>query len=315
MPLKILTGGARYPHGPMRLLLATAGAALALAAPAQAAYAPKVSLTIDPATANALPAVTSVITQQQGETASKTVAVTFPKAFQPNFGGLDIDACSRAQEDAKACPPRSQIGTAEATASVVGIPAQLTGTVNFGGPVTVRSFRLIVFLHNDLIGDQKVIGTAELLPGGGARTIFDNLPDTLTTSFKLALAGGSKSLLKNPSTCGDQDVTASFTSQQGEQATGTQKVTITGCKPIPLRIADVALTKTRVTFDVNQPGRATVTIKRAKKRVASGAFALKTAGTAKVKVPKLKPGKYVVAIRFATDDGRASSARFTRTLH
>ena len=298
----------------MRLIFATAGAALALAAPAQAAYAPKVSLTLDPTTANALPAVTSVITQQPDETASKTVAVTFPKAFQPNFGGLDIDACSRAQEDAKACPPRSQIGTAEATASVAGVPLQLTGTVNFGGPITVRSFRIIVFLHNDLIGDQKVVGTAELLPGGGARTLFDGLPDTLTTSFKLALAGGSKSLLKNPATCGDQDVTASFTSQQGEQATASQKVTITGCKALPLRIQDVELSSKRVTFDVNAPGRATVTIKRAKKRVASGAFTLAAAGTAKVKIPKLKPGRYVVAIKVATADGRTLSQRFTRTL-
>src|SRR5690242_18527613 len=99
----------------MRLILATAGAALALTATAQAAYAPKLSLTLDPTTPNAVPKITSVITQASGETASKTVVVTFPKGFSPNFGGT-AKACSSAQEsaDTPSCPPDSQLGTAEA---------------------------------------------------------------------------------------------------------------------------------------------------------------------------------------------------------
>ena len=121
----------------MRLILATAGAALALAAPAQAAYAPKVSLTLDPTTPAAVPQITSVITQASGETASKTVIVTFPKGFQPNFGGTAAK-CPPDQENADPphCPPESQLGTAEATAEVVGLPQPLTGNVYFGGPIT-----------------------------------------------------------------------------------------------------------------------------------------------------------------------------------
>src|ERR1700760_4349201 len=134
MPLKILTGAARYPQRPMRLLLATAGAALALAAPAQAAYAPKLSLSLDPTTPNGVPQVTSKITQASGETASKTVVVTFPKGFQPNFGGT-ATKCPPDQENADTphCPPESQLGTANATAEVLGVPQQLTGNVYFGG--------------------------------------------------------------------------------------------------------------------------------------------------------------------------------------
>jgi hypothetical protein len=299
----------------MRLLLATAGAALALAGSAQAAYAPKVSLKLDPTTPAAVPAITSVITQDPGETASKTVIVTFPKGFEPNFGGTAAK-CPPDQENADPphCPDASQLGTAEATASVLGLPQPLTGNVYFGGPITASKFRLIVILHNDVLGYQKIIGTAELIASGGARNVFDNLPDVLTTSFKLVLAGGSKGLLKNPKTCGDYDVTASFTSQQNDKATGSEKVTIAGCKPVPLTLSDLTLSRSRVTFDVNAPGRVSVTVKRNSKRVASGTFTLAQAGTAKVKVPKLKPGRYVVAVKVTTSDGRTLSKRFTRTL-
>jgi hypothetical protein len=304
----------------MRLFLATAGAALALAAgwagSASAAYAPKLSLSLDPTTPNGVPQVTSVITQASGETASKTVIVTFPKGFQPNFGGT-ATKCPPDQENADTphCPPESQLGTASATAEVLGLPQPLTGNVYFGGPITASTFRLIVILHNDILGYQKIIGTAELLASGGARNVFDNLPNVLTTSFKLVLSGGSRGLLKNPDTCGDYDVTAAFTSQNGEKASGSQKVTIAGCKPIPLALSGLTLSRTRVRFDVSAPGRLTVTVKRAKKRVATGSFTLAKAGTAVVKIPKLKPGKYVVDVKVATNDGHTLTRRFNRTLH
>src|SRR3954453_21934711 len=289
----------------MRLLLATAGAALALSTSAQAAYAPKVALKLEPTTPAAVPQITSVITQASGETASKTVVVTFPKGFQPNFGGTAAK-CPPDQENADPphCPPESQLGTAEATAEVLGLPQPLTGNVYFGGPITASRFRLIVLLHNDVLGYQKIIGTAELIASGGARNVFDNLPNVLTTSFKLVLSGGSKGLLKKPTTCGDFAVTADFTSQNGAKAAGSQNVTIAGCKPVPLQVSDLALSKSRVSFDVNAPGRVSVTVKRNKRRVASGAFTLAKAGTARVKVPKLKRGKYVVAVKVTTDDGR-----------
>ena len=299
----------------MRLFLATAGAALAMTATAQAAYAPKVSLTLDPTTPNSVPKITSVITQASGETASKTVIVTFPRGFAPNFGGT-AKVCSSAQEsaDTPSCPADSQLGQASATAEVLGLPQQLEGNVYFGGPITASKFRLYVILHNDLLGYQRIVGTAELVATGGARNVFDNLPNVLTTSFKLVLDGGSNGLLKNPSTCGDYDVTAAFTSQNGEHASGSQKVTIAGCKPLPLQLSSLTLSRSRVRFDVNAPGRLTVTVKRGKKRVASGSFVLAKAGTAIVKIPKLKPGKYVVDVKLASDDGRSLSRRFNRSL-
>src|SRR3954465_8296692 len=223
----------------MRLFLATAGAALLLAAvpSAQAAYAPQLHARLAPAPAASVPKITSTVTQASGETASKTVIVTFPRGFEPNFGGTAAK-CPPDQEnsDPPHCPPESQLGTANATAEVVGLPQKLEGAVYFGGPITATKFRLIVLLHNDLLGYQKIIGTAELIATGGARNVFDNLPDVLTTSLTLVLEGGSKGLLKNPNTCGDFDVTAAFTSQKGEKGTGSQTVTIAGCKPKPIQL-------------------------------------------------------------------------------
>src|SRR3954470_13833719 len=108
----------------MRHLLATAGATLLFAAPASAAYAPKLQLTIDPPTAAKAAAVTSVITQAAGETASKQVKVVFPKGFEANFGSKAA-ICKPEQEQALNCPPDSQIGTGEAVASVLGLPQAL----------------------------------------------------------------------------------------------------------------------------------------------------------------------------------------------
>src|SRR3954452_24309717 len=160
----------------MRLSFAMAGAALVLAAApsAQAAYAPQLQLSLDPATPAGVPQITSVITQQAGETASKTVVVTFPRGFQPNFGGTATKCPPEsANADPPSCPDSSQLGTAEATASVVGFPQQLTGGVYFGGPITATRFQLIVILHNDLLGYQKILGTAEIVASGGARNVFD----------------------------------------------------------------------------------------------------------------------------------------------
>ena len=297
----------------MRHLFATAGATLLLASPASAAYAPKLQVQITPTTFAKAPAVTSTITQASGETASRTVKVTFPKGFEANFGAKP-SICSPAQEQELNCPPESQIGTGEAVASVLGLPQELKGTVHYGGPAGTGKFKLIVILRNSLIGDQKIIGTATLLPAGGSEVLFDGLPDVLTTSFKLALEGDTKGLLKNPNTCGTYDITAAFTSQQGEKASGSSPVEITGCKPLPFTVGEVTLNRAgTVSFDLSQAGTGTVTIKRGGKRVATKAFTARK-GTNRVRTRALKPGRYVVAISAKSATGQTLAKRLNRTV-
>ena len=80
----------------MRLFpIATAGVFLALSGSASAAYAPKLQISLDPATAGAPPAITSVVTQASGETASKTVTVSFPVGFGPQLGAK-VNSCQQA---------------------------------------------------------------------------------------------------------------------------------------------------------------------------------------------------------------------------
>src|SRR3954471_16075139 len=200
------------------LISATAGVVLALTGTASAAFAPKLQITLDPPTAGKPPAITSVVSQQAGETASKTVKVSFPVGFGPQLGAK-VNSCSSADEANQACPPDTQLGTAKASATVLGLPAEFTGTVHLAGVQGAR-FRLVIFLHSATFGDQKIVGQAANRPDGGYDTTFDNLPDVLVTHFELNLAGGEKALLQNPSKCGNYVFNAAFTSQKDEQASG-----------------------------------------------------------------------------------------------
>src|SRR3954463_15641137 len=183
------------------LSAATAGAVLALSGTASAAYAPQLQIKLDPPTASRPPAITSIVSQAAGETASKTVRVSFPVGFGPQLGAKGV-SCQPGDQATQPCPPETQLGTAKADATVLGLPAHFDGTVHLAG-VQGAKFRLVIFLHSSTFGDQKIVGQAANRPDGGYDTTFDNLPDTLVTHFELNLAGGPKALLQNPSKCGN----------------------------------------------------------------------------------------------------------------
>src|SRR3954451_11684583 len=297
------------------LPIATAGVTLALAGTASAAYAPQLQIKLDPPTATTPPAITSIVTQAAGETASKTVRVSVPVGFGPQLGAKVV-SCQTADEANQACPPETQLGTAKADATVLGLPAHFDGTVHLAGVQGAR-FRLVIFLHNATFGDQKIVGTAENRPGGGYDTTFDNLPDVLVNHFELDLAGGEKALLQNPSKCGTYLFKAAFTSQQGEQATGQFPVDITGCAAKtakPLAVGAVRLARTgSVRFTLTAPAKGTVTIKRAGRKVVTKRFT-GAAGANRVRTRTLRPGRYVVAITATGADGKVARTRVTRSV-
>jgi hypothetical protein len=300
---------------PLPLTVATAGATLALTASASAAYAPQLQIKLDPPTAGKAPAITSVVSQKSGETPSKTVRVSFPAGFGPQLGAK-VATCQPADEANRACPPDTQLGTAKASALVLGLPAEFAGTVHLAG-VQGATFRLVIFLHSDTFGDQKIVGQAANRPDGGYDTTFDNLPDTLVTHFELDLAGGEKALLQNPSTCGTYLFKAAFTSQQGEQASGQFPVDIGGCaaktaRPLALGAVKLAADGS-VRFTLSAPAKGTVTVKRGARKVVAKAFT-GVAGANRVRTRKLKPGRYVVAITATGADGKALRRRYNRSV-
>jgi hypothetical protein len=297
------------------LSLATAGATLALTASASAAYAPQLQIKLDPPTAGKPPAITSIVTQQAGETPSKTVRVSFPVGFGPQLGAK-VNTCQPADEANRACPPDTQLGTAKASATVLALPAEFTGTVHLAGVQGAR-FRLVIFLHSATFGDQKIVGQAANRPDGGYDTTFDNLPNVLVTHFELNLAGGERALLQNPGTCGTFLFKAGFTSQQGEQAAGQFPVDINGCaakaaKPLTLGAVKLARDGS-VRFTLGAPAKGTVTVKRGGRKVVAKAFS-GVAGANRVRTRKLKPGRYVVAITATGADGKVVRTRVTRNV-
>jgi hypothetical protein len=306
--------------------------ALVGAAPASAAYAPQFSFSVAPTTAGTAAAITSTITQADGETPSKTVTVTLPPGFTPNLDNK-LGACNSFQEAAGTCPPESQMGQASATVSAFGSPYDFSGPVYFGGPAsTPGSFRLIVRISNPALGPQTLVGISSLGGDGSIATVFDNLPNFLAKSFTLALAGGEKALLKTPSTCGTFPVNASFVSQTGEQASGSAPLAISGCSTTsapsapaapsapnapatPLRVGAPKLTRAGVvTFTLSAPAKVTVTVRRAGKRVARRSVSGRTGANRARLGRRLKAGRYAVTLAAVNAAGKKVTRRATVRL-
>jgi len=310
----------------MRIPLGTAALAalvLALPATASAAYAPHLSVTVTPATPGAKASIASTITQAAGETASKTVAVSFPSGFTINSTAR-IDVCSPEQQAARACPEGTRIGSAAATASVLGLPVELAGNVYFGGVDPNAKFRLVVFLDNQSLGQHvTVVGLAGVNAKGTIDAVFDGLPDQLTTKFTLTFLGDDRALSNAPAVCGDYEFGAAFTSQKGETATGASTITIAGCPPAKFVVSpidvnpDPATTKNgaTVSFKLSEAATYTITAKR------GGKQALKKTAAGRVGVNRLKrfgaglkAGRYAIRVAAVTADGRTSVKSETLTL-
>src|SRR3954471_13783107 len=99
MPEKIRIRRRRLPFPTMRIRSALF-LLLVLPAAAQAAYAPKLAVKIDPATPNQPVSIVSTITQASGETPNKTVKVSFPAGYTTNLSTATI--CTPEQEAARA---------------------------------------------------------------------------------------------------------------------------------------------------------------------------------------------------------------------
>ncbi len=235
---------------------------------------------------------------------------------------MSLDICSAEQEAQRACPDGSKIGSAAATASVLALPVQLTGTVHYGGPAG-NKIKLIVFLNNDMLNQHQTIeGFVELRSSDfGFDTVFDGLPNTLTTSFTLSLDGAPRSLATNPAKCGDYAFNGAFTSQNGEQATSSSTVTIAGCTPPKLVMSPLDLAPERpragrrgtsVSFGLNDVAAVTLYVEKAGNRVATYRAAGKVGNNTIRRVGrKLKRGRYIVRVSARTTDGRTAGRRKT----
>jgi hypothetical protein len=204
--------------------LAAAAVGGLLPGTAQASYSPTLSIAFQPATAATAPAVSSTLTYNPGDTPSKTIRIHYPPGFGFN-PGFDVAGCSAAQESSNSCPASSQIGTAGAVTTIG----------NLSGPVYFTSdYRLLIYLSGPGgVAQSKFVGYFQDTPDGGFDAVIDNLPDFPASSSSISLEGGSRSPLLTPGICGTYPIVGHFTSQNGEQASSTATVHLTGCDTQP----------------------------------------------------------------------------------
>jgi hypothetical protein len=287
----------------LRPLAALVLALVALPASAHAAYAPHLSASIDPTTPGKPVALTTTVTQAAGETASRTVKVQLPVGFTPNLGST-IKACPAAALQQRACPTDSLLGTASATTPF----GPFAGTVNFNGLGT-GGFQLVVLLSGKVLGllpvNQTLNGTVTPT-AAGFLTTFDNLPSILTTTLTLRLDGPPRTLLVTPTTCGPRTITGDFTSQNGEHATSSAVVTISGCPPPVPSISRVRMTPRhprhgqtlRVSYRLSAAAELTVRLRQLapRRRVVSMRTISVPAGSGSLKLRGPRSGRYRVEL-------------------
>jgi hypothetical protein len=303
----------RLRHGRAPVLAALTLALLP--ASASAAYAPKLQVAVDPATPSAAARISTTITQAGTETANSKVVVSIPKGFgAPTDSIARLPACTTSQVNARACPESTRIGTANATAAVLGLlPVGLSGTVNWGGPTGDGRFVILVFLDNASVNQHLTLrGVISINAQGGFDTTFEGLPNQTTTRFTLVFDGGTKAVVVNPATCGTFTFAAAFTSQSGEQASATAPVAITGCPDPPVALSRVRLTTRYVSFRLGAAAKVRVLVKGPGRRIQLDRRVDAGGGTTKVRLRRrLGRGSYRVAVT-ATAPGATSVTKKAR---
>lgn len=297
-----------------RRIVTAAAAALALAgaAPAHAAYAPRLSVTVDPPTAGAPAALAVDVFQESGEEATQALRIALP-SFAVGPGVLAWPACTGAAESASTCPATSRIGSATSTTSF----GDFAGDAFYGG-LTGESPRILVFLKNarvPVVLDQKLEGRLEAVPGG-QELVFENLPGATATHFALRLDARGRALVAAPQRCGNFDLLGRFTSAAGGHEESGSRVSIGGCPGAKPSITRATLSprnlrqgaRTTLAFWLSEPASVRVTMRQSGKRrvrtlrrLAGRAGRNRVTGLGR----GLAPGRYFFTIKATTAEGSA----------
>lgn len=192
-------------------------------------YAPKLSATVGSAGRtgrNSMPPLTTIITQKEGESASKSSAVTLSSPLGPNVAVL-ANVCSTADYAADMCPAKSRVGSAQVISPVLATP--------LSGPVRVVENpnglpKVVVYLNGVI--DTRLQGEVTLSTQGSTTT-FASVPDVPLSRFRLDFIGGPNGLVsavddlcKTPAS-----LSAEFKSHSGKTVTLTRKAAVKGCPP------------------------------------------------------------------------------------
>jgi len=155
------------------------------------------------------------ITQAAGESANKTIVLTFPSGLTPN----DTPLIPCLTGSGSGCT----IGTATATSPLV--PITLNGTVTLGGSVSSPTFAIVF----PAPFNTTINGTVNLDTNS---VTFPNVPDIPLTSLTLDVTGpsGGRAFTTD---CKAANVTGNFTAQGGQTHAASAPITYTGCQKKP----------------------------------------------------------------------------------
>jgi hypothetical protein len=285
-------------------------AALTVAAPASAAYEPRLTLAIDPPTYAAPLSVTLTVTQVASEEATQSVHVTLPE-FGSAPGAPARPPCPGAPASSGNCPPESRIGSASITTGF----GDFTGGVYFTG-MEGESAKVLAILSNPqvpLVLDQRFTGSLTPVPGG-RELAFDDLPGATATRLQVILAGDDRALVSAPRRCGTFDLGGRLTSHGGERLDRPARVSIGGCPGTPPAIFAAGLyprqvragSATTLAFTLAEPAAVRVTARRI------GTRAIRTLRRTRARPGRnrlsglgrgLSVGRWVVSLRAADGDG------------
>jgi hypothetical protein len=222
-----------------------------------------------------------------------------------------VAGCTRAQEEADACPESSRIGRNRA----------VTALGEFSGPVYLsEDFRLLAYLRGlaGVVGD-KFEGKLYLNADGSVETVFDNLPNFQATVAEIAIEGGRRGVLLTPRRCDRYTVTGTFESHAGDRVTRTVPITIAGCavRPVISRLRARPRRfrrRTTLTWRLSAPAvRTSVSVQRLSRRGWHELRTLRASGNSlRISGRRLRPGRYRFVVRARGSGGMLSRSRSVR---
>ena len=287
---------------------------LAGAAGAQAAYAPRLGVTIDPPTAGAPVALGIDVTQESGEEATEALRLALP-GFTVAPGVAAWPACDASATSASACPAASRMGSVATTTGF----GDYAGDVFYGG-LSGESPRVLFFLKNTLVPlvlDSKVEGRLETVPGG-QELVLENLPDATATHLAIHLDVKGRALLAAPTRCANYDLLGRFTSAAGGHEEAGARVSIGGCPGSKPTLSQAAFSRRTL-----HGGTASATLSFWLSEPAGVRLTMRKSGTRRVRTLRrltgkpgrnrltglgrgLAPGSYLFTLRAANANGSAS---------
>jgi hypothetical protein len=179
-------------------------------------FSPKLRFTMEGETrANGHPTLKAIVTQPAGQANIARSRVVLPSAIRPELVALQRPGalCPEALVVTRACPPSSQVGTAQAVTPV--LPEPLSGPVYIVQQADNPLPKLIVYLDGLVsisLQAQNEIQHVQIV------NTFDGVPDVPLTSFELRINGGRNGILKNFSSLCEKERRgeATFTAHSGK---------------------------------------------------------------------------------------------------